>query len=99
MEHVTVDIRAEGGFRATEIMADLRNVAQFLYHPLHPVAFWDVMAENVHLCPYLEQRQECLHFLPSDDPRHVEYADTVEHRMDGIVEVHFPHAQVYIYLR
>ena len=99
MEHVTVDITTPGGFRATEIMADLRNVAQALYHPLRPVTFWDVMAENAHLCPHQNQGQECPHLLPLDDPRHVEYAYTVEHQMDGILEVYFPHAQVYIYLK
>ncbi len=99
MERVTVEIRTEGDFRATEIMADLRNVAQTLYHPLRPISFWDVTADNAHLCPFQNRGQECLHLLPKDDPRYVEYARTVEDQMDGVLEVYFPHAQVYIYLR
>jgi hypothetical protein len=99
VERVSVHITTEGGFRATEIMADLRNVAKTLYHPLRPISFWDVTADNAHLCPYQNRGQECLHLLPRDDPRRVAYAATVEDQMDGIVEVYFPHAQVYIYLK
>ena len=98
MEYVTVDIKSKGGFRATEIMADLRNVAQTLYAPLRPVSFWDVTAGNAHLCRYENQGQDCPHLLPHDDPNHVVYTNTIEIDMDGILEVYFPHAQVYIYL-
>ena len=99
MEFVTVQKQTPGGFRATEIMADLRQVAQTLYHPLRPITFWDIDAENAHLCPQQNQGQQCPHVSPATDPNHVEYVHTVEHQMNGILEVYFPHAQVYIYLR
>ena len=99
MEHVIVDITTPGGFRATEIMADLRNVAETLYAPLRPVSFWDVTAGDAHLCSYQNQGQECPHLLLADNPQHVSYVNTIESEMNGILEVFFPQAQVYIYLR
>ena len=99
MHHVQVNIQAEGGFRATEVMADLRNVAETLFYPLKLVGFWDQQAGGMHLCPQEQRGRECLHKLPTEDPRHVDYATTADDDMRAIVEVNFPHAGVVIYLK
>ena len=37
---VEVNIATKSSFRPTEIVADLRNVAETLYHPLQLAGFW-----------------------------------------------------------
>ena len=36
MRRAQVNIESEGGFRATEVIANLRNVAETLFSPLKP---------------------------------------------------------------
>ena len=99
MHHVQVKIETEGGFRATEVIADLRNVAETLFNPLKLVGFWDEQADGMHLCPQEQLGRECLHKLPQDDPRHVDYAVTADNDMRAVLEVSFAHAMVFLYLR
>ena len=99
MWKVTVVIQQDNGFRASEIIADLRNAAETLFHPLKLVGFWDSQADGMHICPQEARKKECPHRLPSGDPRRVDYAQTVEEEMDGRLEVSFPHAGVQIYLK
>ena len=99
MHHVQINIEAEGGFRATEVIADLRNVAETLFNPLKLVGFWDSQADGMHLCPQEQLGRECLHKLPSEDPRHVDYVTTADDDMRAVLEVSFPHAEVVLYLK
>ncbi len=99
MERVSVSIETAGAFRATEAMADLRNVAETLFFPMRFVAFWDTQADGAHLCRQEERGQECHHNLPSDDPRHEDYSVVAERDMRATLEVSFQHAGVKIYLR
>ena len=94
-----VSIETEGPFRATEAMADLRNVAETLYFPMRFVAFWDTEADGAHLCRQDERGKECPHKLPSDDPSYEDYATTAERDMRATLEVSFQPAGVRIYLR
>ena len=50
MEKATVRIETDSPFRPSEIMGDLRIVAETLYHPMRLVGFWDAAA-NTHMCP------------------------------------------------
>ena len=42
LEEVTLDITGEGTLRATEIISDLRIVAETFYGPMKMVGFWDL---------------------------------------------------------
>lgn len=99
MHRVEVKIETQGGFRATEVIADLRNVAEILFNPLRLVGFWDDQAGGLHLCPQEQMGRECLHKLPQRDPRHVDYATTADDQLRAILEVNFPHAGLLVYLR
>ena len=99
MERVVVNIETAGSFRATEVIADLRNAAELMFNPLRLVGFWDQQAGGAHLCPQEQLGRECLHSLPPDDPRRVDYAVTAAGEMRAVLEVAFPHAGVYLYLR
>ena len=100
MERVSVSIESDGSFRATEVISDLRNVAELMFNPLRLVGFWDQQAGGMHLCPQEQLGRECLHSLPPDDPRRVDYAVTAAgSEMRAVLEVSFPHAGVYLYLR
>ena len=97
IDKVTVSIDIDGDVRSTEILADLRSVAETLFYPMKLVGFWDYKA-NLHLCPHEERRQECPHNLPTDDPRRVEYVSTLQRERRASIELHFPHAEITIYL-
>jgi hypothetical protein len=99
MNHVQINIEADGGFRATEVIADLRIVAETLFSPLKLVGFWDGQANGMHLCPQEVLGRECLHKLPQEDPRHVDYVTTADNDMRAILEVSFSHASLLIYLK
>jgi len=98
MQRVNINIDTADDIRATETMADLRNVAENLYHPLSEVGFWDVNADQLHMCRLVSVGKECPHILDQSDPGWVSYVHTVEQEMRGTLEVYFPHADVYIYL-
>ena len=97
MERVVIEIATDGGYRATETVADLRNAAETLYFPMRLVGFWDTRAD-MHLCPHEERMQPCPHRLPEDDPAYVDYALQLQRGRGGSLEVFFPHAEVTVYL-
>ena len=97
LTEVTIDIRTDSDFRATEIVADLRNAAEILYFPLKSVGFWDGPTGG-HICPQLQRGQECPHCGKSGEEALAEYVSTVENELRGVVEVSFPHADVHIFL-
>ena len=97
MTRVTVDIHTNSDFRSTEIVADLRNVAEILFFPMRCVGFWDVPTGG-HICPQLQRCEECPHRGGSPEEDLLVYQGTVERQLRGALEVVFPHADVYIYL-
>lgn len=98
MNRAVIRIETEGFARPTEIIADLRAVAEALYNPMRVVGLWDV-ATGSHLCPQEERREPCPHNLPPEDPGRVEYAVTLQRERGADLEVHFPHAGIVFYLR
>ena len=97
MDRVTINIETDGGTRASETIADLRNAAETLYFPMTLVGFWDYQAD-MHLCPQEERQQACPHNLPENDPQRVEYESTLQRERRASVAIMFPHARVTIYL-
>ena len=97
MDRVTVNIIVTGECRPTEIIADLRSVAETFFYPMKLVGFWDDRAD-MHLCPQEERRQACPHKLPPSDPGFVDYKRTLQRERRAQVEVVFPHAGISIYL-
>ena len=97
MESVEIAITTTSGYRATEVVADLRNAVEALYFPMKSVGYWDVRAGD-HRCPQAQIGAGCPHLLPVDDPAFVDYEITVERSLDGVLDVYLPHAQVHVYL-
>ena len=97
MDAVTIDIRTETNLRATEIIADLRAVAETLYYPMQVVGFWDYQMD-MHLCPQEERRQDCPHKLPETDPDYENYARAIQRGRQANLEVNFTHAKITLYL-
>ena len=97
MDRVEIRIAGLSDYRATEMVADLRNAVESIYFPLKAVAYWDVRSKD-HRCPQSLLGKPCPHVLLPDDPKYVEYEETVERDLDGVVDVYFPHGQVHIYV-
>ena len=97
MDRVTITIETEGGARPSEILADLRAVAETLYFPMRLVGFWDCRAD-IHLCPQEERREPCPHRLSVGDAGRVGYEATIARERRGSLQVAFPHAGIVIYL-
>ena len=97
MEKVTVRITARDGFRASEIVADLRNAAETLFHPLRCVGYWDGPSRD-HLCPQAMRQASCPHVLAPEESGYIPYAQTVDEDLQGFLEVAFPHADVSVFL-
>lgn len=95
---VTIRIETESVFEGSGIIADLRNVAEALFHPLRMAGYWDGQSGD-HLCPQTTKRLGCPHELPAGDPSHIPYEQTVEDDLKGVLDVSFPHANVWVYLR
>ena len=79
------------------MMADLRNISEILFHPMHMVGYWDIPSRD-HLCPQAKLGATCPHTLLDGDPKRVDYLTTVERDLDGVLDIHFPHAEVHIFL-
>ena len=94
---VTLDITGEGTLRATEIISDLRIVAETFYGPMKMVGFWDYK-KDMHLCPHMERRQDCPHTLEKSDPNFLSYTRTLERERHCNLAVSFPHADITLYL-
>ena len=98
MYKVTISIDGNSkGARPTEIISDLRNVAETLYFPMKLSGFWD-FRDDIHLCPQEERRQACPHKLPEDNEERIEYAETLQRERKSSIELFFAHAQVSIFL-
>lgn len=97
MDNVDITFSGSRTYRATEIVADLRNIVEAVYQPMRMVGYWDVRSTD-HLCPHSAMRKLCPHTLPKDDPRYVDYLVTVRRDFNAALHVHFPHAQVHFYL-
>ncbi|MBM3944810.1 MAG: hypothetical protein FJ317_04870 [SAR202 cluster bacterium] len=97
MDRVVLNIEIQGESRPTEIIADLRTVAETLFYPMKLVGFWDTV-KDMHLCPQEERRQKCPHKLPAADTAFVEYTKTLQRERRANIEVVFPHAGITIYL-
>ena len=97
MDKVIVKIESDGTARATEIIADLRTVAETLFYPMKLVGFWDY-EKDMHLCPQEERRQPCPHKMAVDHPDFTDYLTTLQRERGANIEVVFPHARVNIYI-
>lgn len=97
IDKVTLTVETDGDARASEIIADLRSVAETLYYPMKLVGFWDHRAD-MHLCPQEERRENCPHNLPVDHPNRVEYVSTLQRERRASIELNFPHAGITIFL-
>ncbi len=95
LARITVNLDGPAEYRGTEIIGDLRVIAETLYYPFKFVAFWDGQTGN-HLCPQTQAGELCEH--PPDDTGRAKYAVDVEERMKGEMEVYFPHADLSIFL-
>ena len=96
MNSVVVSIETDSGYRASEVVADLRNAAETLYFPMKLVGFWDSRA-GLHLCPQEERRQLCPHDTEGQQAIDA-YASALERDRRASLEVVFPHAQIRVYL-
>ena len=95
---VEVNISSQNTFRPTEIVADLRNVAETLYHPLKLSGFWDERTSE-HLCIDKNKGHICQH-ITSEGVFSVElYLQDDRPLAKHIMIVKFPHASVWILLR
>ena len=97
METIEITIPRSGSYRASEMIADLRNAADVLFFPMKTIGYWDIPT-NDHACPQAQRHRPCPHILSPSDPSRVSYEHTVEHDLDGVLEVAFPHAQVRLFL-
>ncbi|MDP6771058.1 MAG: hypothetical protein QF704_10215 [Anaerolineales bacterium] len=96
MNKVIVNITSEGGCRASETIADLRNAAETLYFPMKLAGFWD-SRDRIHLCPEEERQRPCNH-LGEESKVLAEYANLLQRDRQANLEVFFPHAGVRIFL-
>lgn len=95
LARIAVRLDGPSEYQGTEIIGDLRVVAETLYYPFKFVAFWDGQTGN-HLCPQAQAGAPCTH-APNDVGR-ATYAALVEDQMKGEIEVIFPHADLSIFL-
>ena len=95
LERIIVSIENSQIYRGTEIVADLRNVSETLFHPFRSVGFWDEKSGE-HLCGDLLKGESCAHDFNLIGLN--EYRMFLENRHDAILEVFFPHAGMAIFL-
>ncbi len=95
LARIVVNLDGPREYQGTEIIGDLRVVAETLYYPFKFVAFWDGQTGN-HLCPQTQAGETCTH--APDELGRATYAAVVEDRMKGELEVVFPHADLSIFL-
>ena len=97
LDTATIHIETSSGVRPSEIMGDLRIVAETLYFPMRLVGFWDFRADT-HMCPETELARRCPHSVPDSDPTYVPYTRSMQRFKQAVIEVVFPHADVRMYL-
>lgn len=97
MNKVIIRIDTNDEVRASEIIADLRNVVEVIYFPMKMVGFWDSQGD-IHLCTENDQTVTCAHKLPKTDNQYVDYAYSLQRECQANLEIVFPHAQITLYL-
>ena len=103
MEFIEIAIPQAPSYRASEIVADLRNAAEELFHSMKVVGYWDAPTAD-HLCPLALMQMGCPHVQTAgsgDTPCAITldaYRETVEHERSGALELHFTHADVRVFL-
>ena len=95
LEIINVSVEGSGIYRGTEIVADLRNVAETLFHPFRSIGFWDKKSGE-HLCAELLKREECIHEANSKGLD--KYRKFLEEKNNAILEISFTHAEMSIFL-
>ncbi len=95
LAHIKIQIETPPEYRGTEIIGDLRGVAETMFYPFKAVGFWDGQTGN-HLCPMAEAGKTCPH--GADAGAKSSYATTIEDELAGELEVVFPHADLTVYL-
>ena len=107
MELLEISIPVDASYRASEIVADLRNAAEELFGPMKVVGYWDAPTTD-HLCPLAILQLDCPNVDASKTvqdsrkpPCSIElnaYRESVEYERSGVLELYFPHANVHIFL-
>ena len=103
MELIEISIPQSVSYRASEIVADLRNAAEELFHPMQVVGYWDAPTAD-HLCPLAQMQLDCPHVKesgPDGAPCAITldaYRESVEHERSGVLELHFTHADVRVFI-
>lgn len=103
MEIIEISIPQSVSYRASEIVADLRNAAEELFHPMQVVGYWDAPTAD-HLCPLAQMQLDCPHVKESGGdgaPCAITldtYRESVERERSGVLELHFTHADVRVFL-
>ena len=96
MKSVKISI-GKTDYKATEIISDLRIVAETLYGPMKMVGFWDKQ-QKMHLCPFLERHQECPHNETQPDDNFPSYEKTLERERQASLAILFQHASITLYM-
>jgi len=94
---VVLHIETDGDYRASEIVADLRNTAEILFFPLKVVGYWDGPTGD-HLCPPASIGNQCPHVPSKKGANYTPYLKMIEEDLNGVLHVEFPHADVSVYL-
>ena len=97
MEEITINISGKENYRPTEVLSDLRIVAETMYGPMKMVGFWD-FEKDIHLCPHIEKRKECPHKLNQSDPNYVDYETTLMRERQATLAISFPYAKTTLFL-
>ena len=95
LAHIEIQLLTPQEYRGSEIIGDLRGVAETLFYPFKFVGYWDGQTGG-HLCPKTESGKPCPHGTDTEGQN--SYALTIEYELSGELEVVFPHAQLTVYL-
>ena len=95
LAHIEIQLVTPQEYRGSEIIGDLRGVAETLFYPFKFVGYWDGQTGS-HLCPKTEAGKSCPHGTGAEAQN--SYALTVEDELAGELEVVFPHADLTVYL-
>ncbi|MBI14711.1 MAG: hypothetical protein CL782_00380 [Chloroflexi bacterium] len=96
MDYITIDIE-KGAFRPTEILSELRIVAETLYAPMKMVGFWDKV-EGMHLCPQIERHKPCLCDPENPGEKFISYVKILERERQAALAISFSHSGITIYM-
>ena len=96
MNYITIDIE-KGAFRPTEILAELRIVAETLYAPMKMVGFWD-KDEGMHLCPEVERHKPCMCDPENPGDKFISYVKILERERQATLALLFSHSGITLYM-